>query len=823
MELLVMALLALLAVQAEEEVVVQEVKPSGEETVGGHNKKVVCYWGTWANYRPKEGKFTPESVDGSLCTHLIYSFAGLDAAKSSIKSLDTWMDLEKDYGLAGFKKATDLRKTWPHLKVMIAIGGWNEGSTKYSGMAKDKKKRQKFVNSTIDFLQKHNFDGLDLDWEYPAKRGGSPQDKKNFILLVKELKEAFTPHKYLLTAAIGAGKATIDISYDVTEMYKYLDLVNVMGYDYHGKWDKRTGHNAPLRPRPDETGGNLFLNLEYTVNYLLKLGAKPEKTVLGVPLYGRSFLLQNKANNGMGAPARSTSFAGPITREAGFLGYNEICKELTAPDGNWTVVWEPCHQAPFMVRGDRWVSYDDEHSVRLKAEFAFDMKLGGVMVWSVETDDFKGLCSNGTIKYPLLRTLNTALSKKEKGEEPEPEEETCDPENYANPVSVSTTPYTGDGAGVGLAESGDAHPTPATPLSPGASSVCVKPNEPNPDLTDCSQFYLCAAGVPHLISCRPGTLYSPGLMTCDHAANVDCQAQPKPEVDADNEEEEEIEEDEEEDSSPVPVPLPVPTIVTLAPAKSTVRTVTTSRTVPTVPTAPARPKPTRRPTYRPRPTPVTAKDETPLEEVDNNLDHNHWQYTPSDTLRRHNTRRERVELEENGMNGEKVAIILLVLALLLVLTVLAWCFRTKIREFSEPYIDTWQQKARKPSTVGLLAAYKLNKIPWPQKADVAPAPAPPPKDYRASAVASLSVAGSAVPPPTPPRDYASSGVTRTTISLPYSGAPGLQPYTLAPQGRAVHQEEATYCEIPAHTQTKPEAPPRRKRSGSVSVENTSEV
>ena len=41
------------------------------------------------------------------------------------------------------------------------------------------------------------------------------------------------------------------------------------------------------------------------------------------------------------------------------------------------------------MRGDRWVSYDDEHSVRLKAEFAFDMKLAGVMVWSVETDDFK--------------------------------------------------------------------------------------------------------------------------------------------------------------------------------------------------------------------------------------------------------------------------------------------------------------------------------------------------------------------------------------------------------------------------------------------------
>ena len=49
---------------------------------------------------------------------ILSSFAGLDAAKSQIKSLDTWMDLEKDYGLAGFKKATDLRKTWPHLKVL---------------------------------------------------------------------------------------------------------------------------------------------------------------------------------------------------------------------------------------------------------------------------------------------------------------------------------------------------------------------------------------------------------------------------------------------------------------------------------------------------------------------------------------------------------------------------------------------------------------------------------------------------------------------------------------------------------------------------------
>ena len=60
---------------------------SKEYTVGGHGKEVVCYWGTWANYRPGNGKFTPEDIDPSLCTNVIYSFAGLDSETNSIKSL----------------------------------------------------------------------------------------------------------------------------------------------------------------------------------------------------------------------------------------------------------------------------------------------------------------------------------------------------------------------------------------------------------------------------------------------------------------------------------------------------------------------------------------------------------------------------------------------------------------------------------------------------------------------------------------------------------------------------------------------------------------
>ena len=207
-----------------------EMVTNESPSVTSHQKVVICYWGTWANYRPNQGKFVASNVDGSLCTHLIYSFAGLDTTNWSIKTLDAWLDLEDNYGLKGFKKATDLRLTYPHLKVMIAIGGWNEGSEKYSRMAADSDKRAAFVRSAVEFLRVHGFDGLDLDWEYPGKRGGTAADKRNFISLVAELRAAFQEEGFLLTAAIGAAKGTIDVSYDVPNMYKYLDFVNGRRY-----------------------------------------------------------------------------------------------------------------------------------------------------------------------------------------------------------------------------------------------------------------------------------------------------------------------------------------------------------------------------------------------------------------------------------------------------------------------------------------------------------------------------------------------------------------------------------------------------------------
>lgn len=66
---------------------------------------------------------------------------------------DPWQDLSDDYGKNGFGRINMLKTTNPHLKVLLAIGGWNEGSPKYSKMAGNAGKRGRFVKSALEFVR----------------------------------------------------------------------------------------------------------------------------------------------------------------------------------------------------------------------------------------------------------------------------------------------------------------------------------------------------------------------------------------------------------------------------------------------------------------------------------------------------------------------------------------------------------------------------------------------------------------------------------------------------------------------------------------------
>ena len=97
----------------------------------------------------------------------------------------------------GYARFNALKAHNKNLKTLLAIGGWNEGSTRFSKLVADPETRQNFVRSALKYLRQHNFDGIDLDWEYPGSREGSkPADKANYALLIKVgLDKTYKPGK----------------------------------------------------------------------------------------------------------------------------------------------------------------------------------------------------------------------------------------------------------------------------------------------------------------------------------------------------------------------------------------------------------------------------------------------------------------------------------------------------------------------------------------------------------------------------------------------------------------------------------------------------
>ncbi|KAF2365040.1 Glycoside hydrolase family 18 catalytic domain [Trinorchestia longiramus] len=363
-----------------------------------------CFFESWSVYRPGLGKFNITDLDPNLCTHIVFCYVGLDPSTHKI------MDLDSFYVENGaFERLVGLKNRNPSLLVTVAVGGWVEGSPKYSRMAASADGRNAFADSAVKYLKKHKLDGLDIAWQDPAARGGSPEDKENFVLLCQTLKAAFESDRFLLSVAVSASKHTIDNGYDLAKLSPVVDLLYLITYDYHGKWDGATGAPAPLYPRTSEEGQEREKNVNFTISYVLSLGVQPSKVVLALPFFGRSFYLRDTSSTGVGAPSLQDGYRGPYSQEDGFLGYNEICELLTQEGIRWTIRRHREHQVPYVYRDNVWIAYDDAQSLAAKMELARSRALGGVFVWAVDTDDFRGRCGGG--KFPLLTQVNEEMTK----------------------------------------------------------------------------------------------------------------------------------------------------------------------------------------------------------------------------------------------------------------------------------------------------------------------------------------------------------------------------------------------------------------------------
>jgi len=374
---------------------------------GDTGMKVVCYFTNWAWYRPGLGKYVPEDIDPSLCTHINYGFVVLDKVNLVIKVHDSWADVDNEF----FKRVGAMKKKGS--KVLLALGGWNDSEgDHYHRLVKDPAARRKFIEHALKFIQKYEYDGLDLDWEYPVCwqttcRDDAKSDKQDFLSWVIELKQEFKQRGLLLTAALSPNPKIIDLAYDLPELNKYLDIFNVMTYDYYGAWDKKTGHHSPLYHHPNHSHPEF--SADTTMKHYVAGGVDKNKLVMGMPTYGRMFTLNDQSKNFIGADG-SAGKAGEFTRSGGFDSYYEICRFIQK-DG-YKVVRDPDNLiGPYAVKGNQWVGYDDVQSIRQKSEYVKKEGYGGGMIWALDLDDFNG-CFCGQGRYPLLSEINRVLRGK---------------------------------------------------------------------------------------------------------------------------------------------------------------------------------------------------------------------------------------------------------------------------------------------------------------------------------------------------------------------------------------------------------------------------
>jgi chitinase len=339
----------------------------------------VGYYAEWKKQYPVE------KIPADKLTHVNYAFAIIKDGKCAMRM----PELSK----ANFPKLVELRKSYPKLQTVISVGGWAD-SDKFSDAALTEESRQAFAKSCADFAGDTGFDGVDIDWEFPVSGGDTdhvarPEDKRNFTLLLAELRAQLDARgktenkRYILTIAAPAGGLQ---RMEVDQIHRYLDFINLMTYDFAGPWSDTTGFNAALHPvsgHPEQASASA------SVEAYLKAGVPADKIVLGVPFYGRGWTGVKDADNGLFQPRDDKAAKGTRISET---NYREL-KNVKPPASRF---WHERALVPYVWNPQTrvFITYDDPESLRAKAAYAREKKLGGVMFWELEHDDEKSSLLN---------------------------------------------------------------------------------------------------------------------------------------------------------------------------------------------------------------------------------------------------------------------------------------------------------------------------------------------------------------------------------------------------------------------------------------------
>lgn len=219
------------------------------------------------------------------------------------------------------------------------------------------KNKDLLIKEIVNIINVYNLDGINVDIE-----NLTVEDRENFTLFVKELRESLPKEKEVSVAVAANPHGYIGGwhgSFDYSKLAQYADYLMIMAYDEH--YD--TGDAGPVAS---------IGFVEESIKYALKY-APPSKIVLGLPFYGRQWKSDGSIKG----------------KGASLVRINELIKKY-----NGTIKFDNYTKSPMatvnitgyevgLPKGKYTIWFENEESILYKLNLIEKYNLKGTGSWSL--------------------------------------------------------------------------------------------------------------------------------------------------------------------------------------------------------------------------------------------------------------------------------------------------------------------------------------------------------------------------------------------------------------------------------------------------------